>query len=380
MPTRNRAALLPWAIRSALEQRFDDLEVVVSDNASSDRTPQLIEEFRHPKLRHVRTPRMLTMPESWDFALSHAQGEYVTILCDDDALLPGCCARADAELRQRPVDAVYWRRSAYCFDDFYQSERRNTVKLRSLTRTVRLEPTRPLLDSWYRTCLYQRHAPMLYNGFIRRARLEAIRERVGLFCIGPAPDVGASITMLAHVSEMLLIDEVLALAGSGSLSIGASQHVGFEGGAAEAFVKEFDGKIFTHVPFKVNMIATTVADTLATAKLLMPDVLAGFEIDWDSFFKECYCELMQRRRRGIDVDRSLAQLEALMRERSHWLPLEARLLDAGREWRAWRKSTRKRIGRLLGRPVRSRFLRGEEAGFSNILECARALERSAGGP
>ena len=38
MPTRNRAALLPWAIRSALEQRFDDFEVVVSDNASSDRT------------------------------------------------------------------------------------------------------------------------------------------------------------------------------------------------------------------------------------------------------------------------------------------------------------------------------------------------------
>jgi glycosyltransferase involved in cell wall biosynthesis len=50
IPTRNRANLLPHALQSVLHQKFDDYEIVVSDNCSSDNTEQVV--------RHLVTGRV----------------------------------------------------------------------------------------------------------------------------------------------------------------------------------------------------------------------------------------------------------------------------------------------------------------------------------
>ena len=75
MPTRNRAQLLQFALQSALDQPTADLEIVVSDNDSRDDTPAVARRFNDPRVRYVRTPETLAMPDSWEFALSHATGE-----------------------------------------------------------------------------------------------------------------------------------------------------------------------------------------------------------------------------------------------------------------------------------------------------------------
>src|SRR5262245_27225837 len=86
MPTRNRSHLLRYAIRCALAQTNGDYEIIVSDNDSSDDTPNVIKEFDDPKLRSIRTPKSLNMPDHWEWAIDHARGEYVTFLCDDDGM------------------------------------------------------------------------------------------------------------------------------------------------------------------------------------------------------------------------------------------------------------------------------------------------------
>src|SRR6185369_880714 len=45
IPTYNRSELVHGAIRSVLGQTFDDFEVVVSDNCSTDDTQQVVERF-----------------------------------------------------------------------------------------------------------------------------------------------------------------------------------------------------------------------------------------------------------------------------------------------------------------------------------------------
>ncbi len=75
MPTRNRAELLPFAIRSVLNQTFDDFELIISDNFSSDETPQVAQSFGDRRIRYFRSEAPLSMGDSWEFAISHASGE-----------------------------------------------------------------------------------------------------------------------------------------------------------------------------------------------------------------------------------------------------------------------------------------------------------------
>jgi len=86
IPTRDRPNLLREAIESALEQEFDDYEIIVSDNSTNSETEKVVSEFWSKKLKYFRTPKPLDMPRSWDFALSKANGRFITFLADDDLL------------------------------------------------------------------------------------------------------------------------------------------------------------------------------------------------------------------------------------------------------------------------------------------------------
>jgi glycosyltransferase involved in cell wall biosynthesis len=86
IPTRDRPNFLREAIQSALEQEFDDYEIIVSDNSTNSETEKVVSEFESKKLKYFRTPKPLDMPKSWDFALSKANGKFITFLEDDDLL------------------------------------------------------------------------------------------------------------------------------------------------------------------------------------------------------------------------------------------------------------------------------------------------------
>ena len=75
MPTRNRAHLLKVALQSALRQTWQDLEILVSDNyCGNEETRKVYESFQDPRLRYVRTDRLLAMPDSWEFASPTQKG------------------------------------------------------------------------------------------------------------------------------------------------------------------------------------------------------------------------------------------------------------------------------------------------------------------
>jgi glycosyltransferase involved in cell wall biosynthesis len=57
IPTFNRGDLLPYAVQSVLKQTFEDFEIIVSDNCSSDDTPKVSKQFEDPRFRYLRTPR-----------------------------------------------------------------------------------------------------------------------------------------------------------------------------------------------------------------------------------------------------------------------------------------------------------------------------------
>jgi len=102
IPTYNRAAILAETLRSALGQTLEDHEVVVSDNASTDGTRDVVHGFGDPRIRYHRNPRNLGAHANWNQVLRLARGRFIALLTDDDRMLPENLARKVAVLAAHP--------------------------------------------------------------------------------------------------------------------------------------------------------------------------------------------------------------------------------------------------------------------------------------
>jgi glycosyltransferase involved in cell wall biosynthesis len=76
------------SIVSALAQTYDNIEVVVSDDASTDDTIQRLGGIHSERMRLFEQKRRLGLMANFDFCLRNATGEYFLLLGDDDELLP----------------------------------------------------------------------------------------------------------------------------------------------------------------------------------------------------------------------------------------------------------------------------------------------------
>jgi glycosyltransferase involved in cell wall biosynthesis len=89
LPTRNRAHLLPRAIRSVVAQTFTGWELVVVDDGSSDRTLEVVEEFGDPRIVYVRRDSDHGLCQARNAGMAAAaRSQYFAFLDDDDEWLP----------------------------------------------------------------------------------------------------------------------------------------------------------------------------------------------------------------------------------------------------------------------------------------------------
>ena len=86
--THNRATLLPRAIRSILEQTYNDYEIVIVDDASSDSTQDVIASFSDSRVRFQRREQSGGASAARNTGVRVARGQYLAFLDDDDEWLP----------------------------------------------------------------------------------------------------------------------------------------------------------------------------------------------------------------------------------------------------------------------------------------------------
>ncbi|MEA2298803.1 MAG: hypothetical protein QOF77_1739, partial [Solirubrobacteraceae bacterium] len=77
-----------------LDQDDADVELVVSDNANTDETPDVLAaRAGDARLKVIRQSRLLSVTENWNAAYAASSGDYMVLVGDDDLLLPGYFAR-----------------------------------------------------------------------------------------------------------------------------------------------------------------------------------------------------------------------------------------------------------------------------------------------
>lgn len=86
IPTYNRANYLKEAIQSALNQNYDNYEILIVDDGSTDNTEEFVKSIKSDKIRYVKSDKNLGRPKIRNYALNRAKGEYIVWLDDDDKL------------------------------------------------------------------------------------------------------------------------------------------------------------------------------------------------------------------------------------------------------------------------------------------------------
>lgn len=87
IPTYNRAALVMNAIRSVLQQRFADWEVIVVDDGSTDNTRDMVTALQDPRVKYIYQDHA-ERSAARNNGISHAQGKFICFLDSDDVYLP----------------------------------------------------------------------------------------------------------------------------------------------------------------------------------------------------------------------------------------------------------------------------------------------------
>lgn len=104
LPVYNGENYLAQAIESVLAQTFQDFELVISDNASIDRTQEICESFatRDPRIRYFRQPVNRGAGFNYNFVFHESRGQYFKWLAHDDFIAPTWMSACVGVLEARP--------------------------------------------------------------------------------------------------------------------------------------------------------------------------------------------------------------------------------------------------------------------------------------
>lgn len=374
IPTLNRAHLLRSALRSAIEQEYEDIEILVSDDCSDDDTQAVATSTGDERVRHVRTPKRLDMAQSFEFAMHQARGELLTFLTDDSYLTTDCIRRAVESMDAANVPLVVWRHAGYFDQEWIEPQRRNTMYVPACSYQDQRLDSRASLARWFRDMrAASASMPRSINSLCDRRVIESVLKTQGSFFLPPAPDHSSGVGMLLHTDSYILVDEPLVVDGVTKESIGPSQSFSL-GPSAQAFYSSFAGTMeevtFLGLPTTPAIIARSFENVRAHHAEAPP---------------------LDARRLVVEMVDSIAKLEVYGSDvRALWTILDAYLDKQPIPLR--RLSARARIAARarwhLVKFVRSTpslgfleslrgldVLRGSRVGFTDIAGAARELER-----
>jgi|Deesub1362A_J573_1020465.scaffolds.fasta_scaffold00522_23 glycosyltransferase involved in cell wall biosynthesis len=107
VPTYNRAHLLKETIESVLNQTFQDYEILIVDDGSTDKTKEVVESFQIDKIRYIYKKHS-GAPETRNKGIENAKGDFIVWLDSDDTLTPNALELTFKEFeKDKTLHVVY---------------------------------------------------------------------------------------------------------------------------------------------------------------------------------------------------------------------------------------------------------------------------------
>lgn len=200
IPTCNRADLIGKTLDALISQLTPEMEIIVSDNASSDDTAATVSAraAQCGSLRGFRNDTNIGLDANTIQAVRHAQGEYCWLLSDDDIVLPGAVERIIATLKQYRPPFVYLHFSGFLEHENYTVVRQRDTDVPDVIYDDPEKMMRELLLNHFSASIVKRDLALLNAGVVdtyrslgfERGYSLVINHYVILANPGPYPYIG----------------------------------------------------------------------------------------------------------------------------------------------------------------------------------------------
>ena len=110
VPTFNGARFIKQTLESILGQTYEQLEVIIQDDGSTDNTMDIVRSFADPRITVRTSPENLGGASNWNAATSSYRGKYLKVVCQDDLLDKNCIEQEVRTLDLNPEAAFCWSR------------------------------------------------------------------------------------------------------------------------------------------------------------------------------------------------------------------------------------------------------------------------------
>lgn len=288
IPTRERCDTLEWALKTCVTQDYDNFEIIVSDNASTDKTKEVVHSFSDPRIRYLNTGRRVSMSENFEFALSHATEGFIGFIGDDDGLLPNALKNLAPIIEENKCQAIIWPQQIYYWPTFFRPQLANTLSMNLFQYDAPQEvKSEPMLQQLATFKIHYNLLPSFYFGFVHHDVIKTIMNRSGTFFHSIIPDIYSAVAIACVLDSYHISSRAFSLAGQSKHSNGASQLSG-QGMEAARFVRE------NTIPFHNDLVeAPSVAILIAESLLQVREHLGcktGLTFDMRNVIKAALTE------------------------------------------------------------------------------------------
>jgi len=402
IPTYNRQDLVPYAIQSVLWQTFDDYEIIICDNFSTDSTAATVGKFKDHRIKYIRTPQHFVIADNFEFSRKHASGKMVIMMSDDDAFVPTALETIYKEYRRHDAEFIFSKIAEYRDNGFPGLERNifDCPPFSGISRII--QPDELLIPLFnFKQLTFSMHP----SGFVFSSTLaNTVANRTGRFFQTNGIEFFAWPLAAVLSNKIVYIESPLVICGRTKKSWGSNLVYSNPGrNKIKKFIEDVE-KIPKCAPFTNFTGCNLIAEGILTAKKLYPKEFERYTFDEAQYIMRTMEELNDRKRLGVDVSSEIAEVKkfllknpVLMNEISR----RENLLGKERKKTLWRRA-RSKIGDLGVRKIKERIripikvrkitsadaqkvnrgevntglrISGVDFGFHDILGCAKLLSR-----
>lgn len=289
IPTGGRVDTIGATLLSCHQQTYERMVVWICDNSFEEETACIVNSFCDERFRLIRPKSRLCMAENWEFSIAHLTDGFVTIIGDDDALMPDCLANVSEVIKAYPdIPIINHLPGNYFWPNYPDPNLANKLQIRPMDFAVEVVEAKPILA---RVCAFTEwygRLPFLYHGFASVKHINHIKAKTDSpffsFC---APDIYSDFVLALHTDRFVVVNSALTLGGQSANSNGANYT------SKNSIAAQFISELPEHLRFVYESLSMSlmIYNAIEVAFRTYPEQSHGIDVDFGKLLENAVSEV-----------------------------------------------------------------------------------------